>query len=240
MQDIYRYLFYKFQNYEYLLANKHMYDWECDFFCQSKAGWNIEVEVKVSRGDFLRDFKKPKHLLFRDVSNNETHHIERSPTKVFAGSYQVGELVTEWGEYSRNHRWGHQWQFEMKNGVPGEWVNDYGRCYIRHRMVDSRVGATRISIKPIEGINCPNQFYFCCPENLIRLEEIPRYAGLLYFKNDQSFKGIQIIKKAPYMHKRRQNMDSVLLSKYYNMNRNIQFKQLLNGEDTSETGDTPV
>lgn len=43
----------------------------------------------------------------------------------------------------------------------------------------------------------PNYFYFVVPENLISLEDIPEYAGLMYIIND---KFIQI-KKAPLLHK---------------------------------------
>lgn len=43
----------------------------------------------------------------------------------------------------------------------------------------------------------PNRFYYVCPENLIKLEEIPVYAGLIYYKD-----GLLIeIKTAPLLHK---------------------------------------
>jgi hypothetical protein len=44
----------------------------------------------------------------------------------------------------------------------------------------------------------PNCFYFVVPENLITIEEIPVYAGLIYFNESGIF---TIIKKAPFIHK---------------------------------------
>jgi len=44
----------------------------------------------------------------------------------------------------------------------------------------------------------PNYFYFVVTENLISLEDIPKYAGLMYFHENGTF---SIIKKAPLLHK---------------------------------------
>ncbi len=44
----------------------------------------------------------------------------------------------------------------------------------------------------------PNYFYFVVPKNLISIEEIPEYAGLMYILDDFNF---EIIKKAPLIHK---------------------------------------
>ena len=44
----------------------------------------------------------------------------------------------------------------------------------------------------------PNYFYFVVPENLVSVEEVPEYAGLMYI-NERG--GYDIIKKAPIIHK---------------------------------------
>lgn len=44
----------------------------------------------------------------------------------------------------------------------------------------------------------PNYFYFVVPENLITIDEIPEYAGLMYLTEKGDF---NIIKKAPIIHK---------------------------------------
>jgi hypothetical protein len=45
-------------------------------------------------------------------------------------------------------------------------------------------------------IKCPNYFIYVCPTNLIKLAEIPVYAGLYYVKNGL----IEVIKKPPRLH----------------------------------------
>ena len=44
----------------------------------------------------------------------------------------------------------------------------------------------------------PNYFYFVVTENLVSLDEIPKYAGLMYIIENGTF---SIIKKAPLLHK---------------------------------------
>jgi len=48
----------------------------------------------------------------------------------------------------------------------------------------------------------PNVFYYAVPENLIPVEDIPEYAGLIYVLEKGS---LQIVKKAPYIHKDKYN-----------------------------------
>jgi hypothetical protein len=43
-----------------------------------------------------------------------------------------------------------------------------------------------------------NHYYFVVPKGLISVEEVPNYAGLMYFNEDLSF---EIIKKSPLLHK---------------------------------------
>src|SRR5688572_25955103 len=65
--DINKHLNRLFANYEYKLQNSFVFNWECDFFCMSKSGYFVEVEIKVSRSDFFKDFEKGKHKIFRDL-----------------------------------------------------------------------------------------------------------------------------------------------------------------------------
>lgn len=51
-----------------------------------------------------------------------------------------------------------------------------------------------------------NYFYYACPKGLILENEIPVFAGLAYVSND----GIEVIKKAPLLHKAKHNRDKVL------------------------------
>lgn len=65
-----------FGNYDYILFNTFMYAWESDFFAISKSGYSVEIEVKISKADFRKDFNKTdKHLL---LTNHKKPAIVRS------------------------------------------------------------------------------------------------------------------------------------------------------------------
>ena len=47
-----------------------------------------------------------------------------------------------------------------------------------------------------------NRFYFVVPKKMIRPEEVPSYAGLLYYKGRRGF---DVVKNAPLIHKEKQS-----------------------------------
>ena len=53
----------------------------------------------------------------------------------------------------------------------------------------------------------PNYFYYVVPENLIAMEEVPTYAGLVYVKPRYNREGkiywydANVVKEAPKLHK---------------------------------------
>lgn len=51
---------------------------------------------------------------------------------------------------------------------------------------------------------CPNRFYYVTPENLVTIDEIPPYAGLLHYDGVALF---DTIKNAKLLHKRKVNID---------------------------------
>jgi len=57
----------------------------------------------------------------------------------------------------------------------------------------------------------PNRFYYVCPENLIKVEEIPSYAGLFYVK----YGTLEKIKEAPLLHKNKLPYKEKLFNKLY-------------------------
>lgn len=124
---------------KYTMNNLKVYlGWESDCLYITQNMIAYEVEIKVSRSDFKRDFKKQK--------------------KHFALSR-----------------------------------------------------ATKMHIN-----NIPNYFYYACPDGLIKKEEVPEYAGLIYVYENT---GMSFIKAAPKLHGEKfQPMKYDLLNKfYYNM-----------------------
>jgi len=63
-------------------------------------------------------------------------------------------------------------------------------------------------------IDIPNRFYFCVPEGLVSVDEVPDYAGLFYVNE---FGGIRKVKEAKLLHKekRLKEIESVLCRKFY-------------------------
>jgi len=137
--------------YNYRVNNAFIFapDWESDFFCMSRSGYAIEVEVKISRSDFLADMKKKKHEIFK-----HGYYTERHSSRV-TGLFQETE-------------------------------------------------------RRIEKKFIPNQFYYAVPDGLISVNEVPEYAGLITTKY-----GITIVKRAPYIHKRKLEVRKVLCDKFY-------------------------
>lgn len=51
----------------------------------------------------------------------------------------------------------------------------------------------------------PNRYYIVCPLNMIKIEEVPDYSGLIYVDNDKYIE----IKKAPLLHKEKINTKTI-------------------------------
>lgn len=101
---------------------------ECDVFQLRNSGICIEYEIKISRQDYLNDFKKYQSIYV-------------------------------------------------------------GRGERRKKYKHEELAAGRTSC---------NRFYFVVPAGLVKKEELPAYAGLLYFEHGK----LRVIKSAPLIHKR--------------------------------------
>jgi len=64
-------------------------------------------------------------------------------------------------------------------------------------VVERMIKENNTMVKDTWYIN-PNYFYFVVPTNLVSIDEIPEYAGLIYVNE---LLGFEIIKKAPVIHK---------------------------------------
>ncbi len=49
--------------------------WEADIIAFSKAWYMSEYEIKITRQDFEKDFKKFKHLRFKEAGSYKSSHI---------------------------------------------------------------------------------------------------------------------------------------------------------------------
>jgi hypothetical protein len=76
---------------------------------------------------------------------------------------------------------------------------------------DFKIQYTNIRAQKLSYKTAPNRFFFACPPDLIKPEEVPEYAGLIYcFPYDP-----KVVKKAPFIHKDMVNVKELLFDKYY-------------------------
>jgi len=57
----------------------------------------------------------------------------------------------------------------------------------------------------------PNKFYYVVPEGMIKPDEVPVYAGLMYFTGFD----IVTVKEAPFIHKNKIDFEKTLCRKFY-------------------------
>ena len=72
----------------------------------------------------------------------------------------------------------------------------------------------------------PNKFYYVVPSGMITINELPSYAGLMSYDNGS----ISSVKEAPFIHKNKLDLSSVLVDKFqaYWLNEKFQNRLLLN------------
>lgn len=186
-EQIYRAVRYYYHNNKHVLSNSFIFDWESDIFTLAASGYAIEVEIKVSRSDFLADFKKvDKHVLLSD----------------------------------------HKRKFTVirKNDSPLEYA------WIDEKYVKLDGLACRVTlVSPKSAI--PNRFYYACPEGLIKVEDLPPYAGLMWISDKGA---VSIKKQAPFLHKDKNIQEADLLDKYYWRVKNAITRCIMCNDDNIE------
>lgn len=66
-------------DHNYIIFNAYIFDWESDYFSVNESNYCYECEIKVSKNDFKKDFKKEgKHLLLESKSD-----LKKIPNKFF-------------------------------------------------------------------------------------------------------------------------------------------------------------
>ena len=58
--------------------------------------------------------------------------------------------------------------------------------------------------KKYECIIIPNRYYFVCPIGLIKLDEVPNHAGLIY-ADKSLYESMSEVKRAPFLHRSKAN-----------------------------------
>ena len=145
--------------------------------------YSEELIQKVLRGAVL----SPSSVLYRTENLN-----------VFA--WESDSLAITKSKYA--------YEFEIKISR-ADFKNDFKHKKVKHQMLegtyqlfgDEFLGNGKMSLT-----DKPNYFYYVVPENLISVDEIPNYAGLIYIVPRYSSNGepywydAKIIKVAPKIH----------------------------------------
>jgi hypothetical protein len=221
-------------------VNSYVFDWESDLFSVTKSGNVYEVEMKISKADYRKDFEKEKHQLFRSNVQGKTHHITGHPAHRY--SWDAARLIAKF--ICPNVEWqypdGYYYDYRARKYVTG-----YGELFIRNQQVEIMAPCTTISIKAIQDILCPNRFYYACPSGIISIDNLPPYAGLIHVDKD---KDAVIVKQAPFIHKRPLlggRITSILLDKFWYLSQNqryhlqtnnIEFKDISEQKQTGPEG----
>lgn len=70
-------------NPKYMMNNLYVYDYESDYLAITRSGYAYEIEVKISHGDYINDFKKTnRHLSLRKGKDCPNYFFFCSPPGV--------------------------------------------------------------------------------------------------------------------------------------------------------------
>lgn len=203
-KEVYQALQNKYSEERYILQNSYVFDWESDFFFRTTSKLFVEVEVKVSRADFFQDFKKEsKHGILNRTFQGHKTYLEKAGMS-YEVDYEIEETITP-REYC------HVLKGYLKRGTGQRRTEIINAPLEKRKFLNSEISEISCNIKIKELPLCPNKFYYACPKDLIKKEEVPNYAGLIYVDNGVA----EIVKKAPTIRKDKINLDNVLLEKFY-------------------------
>ena len=88
-QDIQHSIFNLFGDHRYKIFNSFIFEWESDFLSiADETNYVYEVEIKVSKNDFKKDFKKEdKHVLLESSYKTNKEKIEPTLSKVLPNKF---------------------------------------------------------------------------------------------------------------------------------------------------------
>lgn len=168
--------------------------------CEKETpSYSEELIQKVLRGAVL----SPSSVLYRTENLN-----------VFA--WESDSLAITKSKYA--------YEFEIKISR-ADFKNDFKHKKMKHQMLegtyqlfgDEFLGDGKMSLT-----DKPNYFYYVVPENLITIEEVPSYAGLVYVKPRYNREGkiywydANVVKEAPKLHKEKIDETHLkLMDKFY-------------------------
>jgi hypothetical protein len=246
-QEIQKRLDTHFVNYEYHLKNSFIFNWESDYFCMSKSGYFVEIEIKCSRSDFFKDFEKAKHKIFKDLVNKKAISVFlRDPSywnqegDVIVKNFEQVEVSCRHYRPPRPYELDEKKSREIKNGSEllveinpqryrsrgGSDVDDAKptKKYIINDWQDRLEIKKSYRRQDLRAPATPVGYHDLSTINIPNQFYYAVPEGLIKETEVPSYAGIIIIgsrvtkaRKAPYLHKREMDLDKILLKKFYNL-----------------------
>jgi hypothetical protein len=104
---------------------------------------------------------------------------------------------------------GYLTEYEVKTSR-GDFRNDFKKSTedVKYNFAEKKIEKSNFRTKHemMEAGNyIANKFFFVVPENLIKPDEVPDYAGLIYF--DEKYNVFKTIKPAKFIHKNKPDID---------------------------------
>lgn len=96
-------------------------------------------------------------------------------------------------------------EFEIKMSR-GDFFADFKKT-TKHSLFETVFKKQTQGNLPVLASSIPNKFYYACPKGLIKPQEVPEYAGLIYFTkfhlkgSEQPYIEFSYERKAPYIHR---------------------------------------
>jgi len=172
--DIQKALWSKYRSHKYRILNIYFFEEESDWLSFTQTGYSWEIEVKISKLDFKRDFIKKKHKRIERLMKWKSDYLIKGYTH-----YQTGYVTTD----------------EFLSMVNQNIFFEKASTQISTRR--TFVCYRRISNLTIfKSDRLPNCFYFAVPKGLN--VEVPSYSGLIEVDEHGTAK---VIKRAPFIHK---------------------------------------
>ena len=128
---------------------------------------------------------------------------------IFLTSYE-GQGIWEADVFGVNRN-GYTYEYEIKRSR-ADFKAEFRNKKAKHerfaarrstRMYDEWKNGKRTGDK-YELIIMPNRYFFICPDGLIKPEEVPEYAGLIY-ADHRYYDSMVEVKKAPLLHRNKAN-----------------------------------
>lgn len=144
-----------------------------------------------------------------DIADTIINDLSRRSFPIFLTTYQ-GCGMDEADVFGINRN-GYMYEFEIKRSR-SDFQAEFRNKKYKHEKLTKR-NAIRIydewdkgkrTGNTYEHIMIPNRYYFACPPGLIKLDEVPDYAGLIYIDSGY-YNGLHEIKSAKLLHRNKAN-----------------------------------